>query len=47
MEVYELVPEVSLGRVSAQQAEQATERLHSLVGQLLQKCDNVSWLEQD
>ncbi|CAE7386170.1 PIF1 [Symbiodinium sp. CCMP2592] len=45
-EVYQLVPEVSLGRVSAQQADEAIERLHNVFGQLLERCDNVSWMER-
>ena len=46
IEVYDLVPEVSLGKVSAGEADRATERLHGLFDQLLGECDNVSWLER-
>lgn len=44
--MYYLVPQVSLGQVSAQAADEATEHLHSLFHQILPICDDVAELEK-
>ena len=45
-EVYQLVPGVSLGEVTARAVEGAERKLHALFEALLDKCDNVSYLQR-
>ena len=45
-QVYELVPEVSLGRVTAEAADTAVESLHAVSHRILPLCDDIEWLEQ-
>ena len=44
--VYDLIPDVALGKVRPEVAELAEKRLHALFHRILQKCDNVSWLQE-
>ena len=45
-QAYDLVPQVSLGKVSAADADAVVEQLHDLFNRMLQICSDVDWLER-